>query len=311
MSVASFIRGNDFNEFKYFIKAHIPNRKYFISSTGYPAFSKSIPVLVPCGGISSYESGQIGEISDFLFCLEIARYIDSNKEDVFDSLTWRAIQLYNGCIKRQLEAETQSQESIGMFYNAVSCCRNYIHGVNCDIKDLINYANIIIRAEHYFHYTEHYTFKEYLTKLFMPCPNHLIADISQLVNVFIDCFITSGLVRKNSSVICHPWFEPWSSELGGGIADLYLDGVLYDFKSTKKTGYSWEDVGQIYAYYILSQLCAKHPTESSFWANYPVHAISLYYARLGDVETCCLSNSNTMLTESNLDVKALGTMPGT
>ena len=303
MSIASIVRGNEFPEFKDYLKTYSPAKKHFTSSTGHPPFSKDIPVKVPAANITSHESGHIGELADFLFCLEIARYVDINKELIFDSLIWRARELFDGCIRSDFSGENNKKHR-DLFDRALSNCRKYVLGQEIDLRELVLCSNTINKAEHYLHYTAYHSRAEYLDYFLMPCPTNIADDVIKLVAVFNESFISSGVVKKDSIVVCHPWFEPWSSEVGGGIADLYLDGVLYDFKSTKKTGYSWEDVGQLYGYYILHRLCQKYSKDDVLASPIPItniNTIALYYSRLGDIETCNLLESNAILPDSELE----------
>lgn len=303
MSVASIIKGNEFAEFKDYLKTHSPVKKHFTSSTGYPPFSKDIPIRAPAANITAHESGHIGELADFLFCLEIARYVDINKELIFDSLTWRPRELFDGCIRADRLGENNKKHR-DLFDSAIRCCREYVLGENIDLRKLVIYSNTINKAEHYLHYTEYHSRADYLNYFLMPCPTNIADDVIKLVEVFNESFIAGGLVKKDSIVVCHPWFEPWSSEVGGGIADLYLDGILYDFKSTKKTGYSWEDVGQLYGYYILNRLCLKYSKTDVLASPIPItniNAIALYYSRLGDIETCNLLENNAILPDSEIE----------
>lgn len=297
MSVATIVKGNEFPEFKEYLKTYSPPKKKFTSSTGYPPFSKDIPVKVPSINITSHESGNIGELADFLFCLEIARYVEINKELIFDSLTWRARQLFDGCIRIN-RSDENNKKHCDLFDRAIEACHKYALGGSVDLTELVSQSNILNKAEHYLHYTKFKSREEFSDYFLLPCPTHIVDDVVKLVSVFRESFISSGIIKKDSIVVCHPWFG--TPELGESIADLYLDGVLYDFKSTKKTGYSWEDVGQVYGYYILYRL---HPND---YLELPipithVKSIALYYSRLGDIEMCDLSESNAVLPESEIE----------
>lgn len=303
MSIASIIRGNEFDELKDYIKTYAPKKKHFKSSTEHPAFSKEIPIKVPAENLTSHESGHVGELTDFLFCLEIARYVDVNKNFIFGSLIWRPRQLFDGCIRRD-EMGENNQKHREMFDSALSNCSKYVMGEDVELRELVYFSNIINKAEHYLHYTKFKSREEFLEDFLVPCPDKIVDDVVKLVAIFREKFIFSGIVNKDSVVVCHPWFEPWSSEVSGGVADLYLDGVLYDFKSTKKTGYSWEDVGQLYGYYLLHRLCLKYSKDVVLASPIPItniDAIALYYSRLGDIEICNLLESNRILPDSEVE----------
>lgn len=138
-----------------------------------------------------------------------------------------------------------------------------------------------------------------------PCDDIIIEEIEQLHSTFIDKFINIGLIKQDSEVVCHLWFEPWSSRCGGAIADVCIDGIIYDFKTTKRRGYNWVDIGQVYAYYILSCLCNEDINRNEKFSppyNYyrDIKGIALYYSRYGDIETCNFENNNVLISSENL-----------
>ena len=75
MSITSILYGNTFDSLKDYIKMNAPKKDAFLSSTGYPAFSTSIPIQVVGSTHSTHETALVGEIADYAFCLEILRYV--------------------------------------------------------------------------------------------------------------------------------------------------------------------------------------------------------------------------------------------
>ncbi|HBW33844.1 hypothetical protein [Desulfosporosinus sp. BICA1-9] len=76
-------------------------------------------------------------------------------------------------------------------------------------------------------------------------------DLAQMCNTFFKNFFDSGLVTQKSDVVYNPTFGKVGYLVGGADADIYIDGVLYDFKSTKTNAYKWQDFGQIISYYLF------------------------------------------------------------
>ena len=135
-----------------------------------------------------------------------------------------------------------------------------------------------------------------------PCSEYVMNDVVKLVEIFRECFFTNGVIKENSTIVLHPTFSTHTSPVG--IADLFADGILYDFKASKKNGFKWHDVGQVYGYYILHRLCMKYDRDAVLTEPVPIKrigGIALYYSRYGDIETCDLKNCNAELKSQEIE----------
>ena len=109
-----------------------------------------------------------------------------------------------------------------------------------------------------------------------------------MCNAFKNTFIEKDLVHTTSLVIFNPMFGIGSLACGGADADIYIDGVLYDFKSTKTIGYNKLDVAQLSMYYYLNIIAsyAEHCKIPATLKDYNILKIAFYKARFGEIEYC-------------------------
>lgn len=115
-------------------------------------------------------------------------------------------------------------------------------------------------------------------------------ELRNLFIVFKEEFI-NNIVKKESSVVFNPEFGLASELVGGADADIFIDGVLYDFKTTKNRGYVGKDVYQIIGYYLLNEITKKHKRswnkrylEISPLIIHDINKIAFYKARFGEIE---------------------------
>ena len=100
-------------------------------------------------------------------------------------------------------------------------------------------------------------------------------------------FIEKGYVQSDSIVVFNPQFGKGSELCAGADADIFIDGVLYDFKCGKKQGYDWREVAQLMAYFYLN-FFSYAKTKSKIFPDslkeYNILRVAFYRARSGEVE---------------------------
>lgn len=304
MSIVTLLKNDEFTDLKYYVKANTPKKKSFKSNVSDKPFEK-LPMRVEYGEIEPYQARRIGHIADYMFSLVLARFVVKYKTEIYESLNWRALQLYEGCFKNNQLRKNHKQVELH-FEEALKITRNFVDDKKIELGEVIQAAYTIFKMEDYLHYVQFYSGEQFLYNFLEPCDDAVVEQVKQLTYVFEETFIESGLVQKNSVVVCHPWFEPWSYKCGGGIADIYIDGILYDFKSTKEMGYHWDEVGQVYAYYLLNCLCKKDSKEDETvyidapLAGMEIAGIAIYFSRYGDIEKCELSQCGATVSEEDL-----------
>lgn len=120
--------------------------------------------------------------------------------------------------------------------------------------------------------------------------DNVINELKNLFVVFKDGFV-KDIIKRDSIVIFNPTFGLGSELVGGADADIYIDGVLYDFKTTRNRGYVGKDIYQIIGYYLLNEITKSHKKyyDNRYLKNaplikYEINKIAFYKVRFGEVE---------------------------
>ena len=298
MSVASILKEKkQWPEIYNFLKESSPYLEDFRVLGENNSQSENVRILDEIE-LSKSESTLIGNYSEFLFALVLCRRLVQHKERSFKTLCWsfeavRSRNYYSEFIKETAETlET-------LLYS-------YVSGAEIDFSSLVNASRFsdVIEKEGllYAGVTGFETNQRIEAVLCEEVSERIIDVLHVLVAIFEKTFTENNLIRSDSVVIYHPWFEPWGQYLGGASADLYIDGYIYELKSGKREKNKWIDIGQIYAYYLLSQLCEQEREEteksnsiSQFnLGKNKVEGIALYYSRTGIVKECPIKIFNTL-----------------
>ena len=283
MSITSILRGNDFPRLRECIQDRTPERSSFVSSTGLPPFSRDIPLLVPGTTSTTYDTALAGEISDYAFCLEILRFVERNREAVFEHF-FEPVQVNVGLI---IQAEPMKWRAHQREFDALlDGCLRYIHGAEVSIEQLIRYADQLNKLCHYHHAPSDHRLRFWET-FSEPCSPEVEGDTAELIRVFRKTFLAGGVLNKDSVISLHPTLAVRTSPIG--IPDLYADGIFYDFKSNKRMGYNWTEAAQVYCYHMLQELYLRFEPEELERTGIPpepLKGIALYFSRYGDLETC-------------------------
>ncbi len=157
----------------------------------------------------------------------------------------------------------------------------YINGTG-SIENLITTAIFFAKLEQVFR-RQLRPFEINLDIIFT-AEDEIVADLKNLVFVFRQTISNTNIVNENSIVIFNPTFGGASYICGGADADIYIDGVLYDFKCTSKTGYAWKEAAQIYGYFLLSNIAKHFNDNSNMLHDCETHRIAFYRARYGEIE---------------------------
>lgn len=140
-----------------------------------------------------------------------------------------------------------------------------------------------------------------ILNLFTRFDKNLIDELNNIFIQFREHFV-KNIIKEDSIVVFNPSFGKASRLVGGADADIYIDDVLYDFKTTKNYGYSGKDISQIIGYFLLKSIDEKYPTakneyfkEEPSLLHYDINRLAFYKARFGEIEyldTSYLNNFN-------------------
>lgn len=77
--------------------------------------------------------------------------------------------------------------------------------------------------------------------------------------------------------------------------NIYINGILYDFKTTKIVGYRWKEVAQLLGYFYLDQLSREIKKFGVPYSNsmMKIETISFYKACYGEIEAFDVSEYNS------------------
>lgn len=274
MALTHFISDND--DFKLFFKSIIPSKREFSTLSGHSPFSKEYVVQAPYKMEKQYNSSTVGTAFDYLARWIIARIITENKEQAYTDLIAE-----DGVFRCKNESERLGIDLAKEYKALLENCKLYVHGTG-DIEDLIKTAIFFAKLEQVFR-RNLLPFQIDLKYLLL-VEDEVVDDLKKLITVFKRVIADTHIVHKNSIVVFNPTFGGASCIIGGADADVYIDGVLYDFKCTKKTGYDWCEVAQIYGYFLLSKIAKHYNDADNMLRNHDINRIAFYRARYGEIE---------------------------
>ena len=293
MSLTSLLEQNE--NVRRVLKDISPTKKTFVWDGINPAFYKDAPVLAPYLLQNSSEAGLIGTAVDYMFRFVIARKIDHGKEEVLEHL-WAntGMSALEGILDESIRMAINNK-----YNECVVNIRRFIYGEN--IQDDVM-ADIVLRLAYLEVFRRSGRLPDRHEDILDRKDKILIDDIKKLTDVFINSFIDSGIVRHDSEVVFNPDFGKWSSVCGGADADIYIDGTLYDFKTTKAIYRDWTEIGQLYGYYCLYRLCKRdNVKENVALFGKPLDAIAIYKSRHGMINKCTIQKSDADYSDLAID----------
>ena len=117
------------------------------------------------------------------------------------------------------------------YRDGIEKCKLFVNG-EWNIEELIDISVLFAKLEQVFRRSL-LPFQVDID-LDLTAEEEICSELKNLVTVFYNTMIKSGIVKENSKVIYNPIFGQASRSCGGADADIYIDGTLYDFKCTKK-----------------------------------------------------------------------------
>jgi hypothetical protein len=102
-------------------------------------------------------------------------------------------------------------------------------------------------------------------------------DLSDLRNLLEA--VKPDSFKAHEICILNPTFGDASGLVGGADADLLIDGVLIDIKTTKKLEFTREQYNQLVGYYILNRISGQMATKRGVG----ISTMGIYYSRYGSL----------------------------
>ncbi|MCD8189437.1 MAG: hypothetical protein LUD78_04335 [Clostridiales bacterium] len=286
MSLTSML--NSDTVFREIIKEHLLGKESFVSSKHGKPFATKYTVLVSNTFTNNYYSSLSGTAFDYAARIIVAnKSAPRNREELLEEIKKVLI---HTCAERGLATakckccdNTISEALNDRYLEAIKSITGYFNGTN-KLKDIIPDCCFFARLDSIVRSGGKMP-RDGCAGLLNQIPKELLTDVERLCNVFQRAFIISENIHEGSSATYNPSFGTMSANCQGAEGDIYIDGTLYDFKTTKSPGYSWTDAAQIYAYYLLDCLRRISGEKAEKTIDGQIERIALYKARFGIVES--------------------------
>ncbi|MBQ19339.1 MAG: hypothetical protein CMD31_01160 [Flavobacteriales bacterium] len=252
-------------------------KDWFMTNFPNPNLQNTVPIKIPSNNTNGNYASEIGGALDYLIRFHIEKInpksIIKNKliaqksielmyENYVDyyldqPLTIKIIMLGEVTLPSVIEFT----ETLDIFVNAAEeVFSNYISGLSRIDDNLIELSLFYAKAE------EFYRSKKIPENLFHTDEE----QIKELKKIFKLCLKNKVIINKKFDYILNPEFGNASKLVGGADADLIVNDMLIDIKTTKHFTLERKDLNQILSYYILSLIDNKETT---------INYIGIYYAR--------------------------------
>lgn len=251
-----------------------------------------------------YDASLVGSSFDYLARFMIARKISRNKIQATEHLVADA-----GLFALLKNGEVEGFDVEGTHNSCKERIREYINGETDNFDSLIQSAVFLSRLEHVYR-SGLLPNREYLEGWFEEVPKNINQDLTQLCNDFETEFMNI-LVHEDSEVIFNPCFGRASEIVRGADADIYIDGALYDLKTTKKNGYLSNDAMQIIGYYLLDRINTEQFNGKPVGSG--IKTLGFYKARFGEIDVVDVSklpnlethvkNAKTLFKDRDREIK--------
>ncbi|WP_218775541.1 hypothetical protein [Oceanobacillus senegalensis] len=299
MSLTSLLRGSRVNqkEFQTILREVIPDKKSFQTISGKKAFSKTdYEVLVPYNLVKSDNSSIIGIAFDYLARIMLARVVKKNRDESYSNTTAeKGMMVLSKFLQNHRSIEKKTEKRLKKSIKRLKAFSNNKR----DIKELILDVCFLAKLERIFR--SGLPPMNLFKKSFFDDPDdEVIKDLELLCDVFQEKFIPT--ISPTSEITYNPNFGASSAFVGGADGDIVIDGVLYDFKTGKKTGYKWQEVAQLVGYFLLNEISLDiQNADNSIGDSYQyldIKRIAFYRARFGEVEYIDISYFDKELIET-------------
>lgn len=278
MSLTSRIKNN--KEFRDIISTIAPSKEDYTTLSGKTPFSKEYACLVESNLPHAGDSSLVGMAFDYLARFRIGQVI--NNTDAGQNLT-----ALKGM--KKLQIKTANFNLVDEYYIPLhTAIYDFIKNTQELTDDIILVALRLGKLEQFFRMRvpKNFDKNEFLT---IQRSDVLIPDLKELMAVFEEKFISDGIVNEKSEVIFNPNFGISSFLVDGADADVIVDGVLYDFKTTGNFKYDSKDSLQLSGYFLLNRFLREiednHLIIGSLnYDKISFNKVCLYKARFGEFE---------------------------
>lgn len=284
MSLTSKITGKTDTDkaFRNLLITVTPEKEDYYTLSGKEPFSKEYVLRAPSLVETQTDASLVGTAFDYLARLRVGQFL--NNKEVLTGMTWANMYVHF------VETTTLTYDPAEKWLAQLN---SFMKRPKTPISDLLNVAVHMAKFERLYRSGGRNTVPDidYLTV--EPPPPEVIADLSRLMEVFEETFMTSGILKKKSKVLFNPNFGVVSKMVGGADGDIYIDGTLYDFKTGKHNRLLKKENLQMAGYYLLGEFdTALDPTIYGFHGSHMnIKRVAFYRARYGEIEYCNIAEA--------------------
>ncbi|MGD7045855.1 hypothetical protein [Jeotgalibacillus proteolyticus] len=284
MSLTSILNSNKKRdkEFKNILLSLEPPKEKYYTLSGKSPFSDEYSILVSNELSNPYDSSLVGTAFDYLSRFRVGQFL--KREDVHRGLV--ALSGYKKLSTRPefLERKLEHYQPYFSWFNQLG---EFVKDASSPISSIYEIAVHLAKLEQL---KRRRIMKEEVIDidyvLFEGAPSEVIYELDKLMKVFEEKFMIPEIINKNSHVIFNPVFGVGSALVSGADADIFIDGTLYDFKTSQDKSLKKNDNLQLIGYYLLNELAKKTMSdELDFDYTYMnIEKVSFYKARYGELE---------------------------
>ena len=286
MSLTSMLKGKDPKslELQRIVKAILPKKNQFYTLTGNAPFDVHAVPVSPYDSENLRYSGVIGTTIELMGKYHIGR-LSKFKGTIYNART-------TGLASSGLELLEYSLDKLDFdriyfkFSDRYKYIKSYVEGKDVSINDLIKSAILSSKLENcartgmlpenpILYFTE-------------DIQESVVDDLKSLFRGFLATFVETKILHNIMEIDFHPIFGVASKSVGGADGDLYINGTMYDFKTSKKRGYEWQEIAQLICYSLLSDISSEIfdldiPGLSNEFP-YKTNRIAFYRTRFNEIE---------------------------
>lgn len=286
MSLTSMLRGKDPKSLKLqeVIKAILPKKNQFYTLTGNAPFDVHAVPVSPYDSENLRYSGIIGTALELMGKYHIGR-LSKFKRTIYNART-------TGLASSGLELLEYSLDKSNFckiylkYSERYEYIKSYVEGKDVGINDLIQSAVLSSKLENCAR--AGMLPENPLSYFTEDIKESVVDDLENLYRGFIATFVETEILQNIKEIEFHPLFGVVSKSVGGADGDLYIDGTMYDFKTSKNRGYEWMEIAQLICYSLFSDISSEIfdldiPGLSNEFP-YKTKRIALYRTRFNEIE---------------------------
>lgn len=262
-------------EFKDILIHVEPEKGDYYTLSGKLPFSEEYNMHVPYNLSNIHNASLVGIAFDYLARFRIAQFV-KDETVIRDLVAYNGFKKLNNYIDIPVEILDSWLEKVLMFINDSSISISHLYEISVKLAKLEQVSRVRINKET--------INRDYF--IIENSPDEVINELDNLLKLFEEKFMIPEIINEKSNVIFNPKFGVSSLLVSGADADIYIDGVLYDFKTSKDKSLKQKDNLQMIGYYLLNDL-AKATISDDLGFNYTymeIQKLSYYKARFGEIE---------------------------